>query len=125
VTMRAYYPQLVLPAFLTGFPLWWGLGLLAAALLTGRGVAAATGLVAGIAVVQIAGAAVINARFVRDPTWWRWAWVAAVLDLVRLPALVHACLSSTVVWRGRRWRVQADQTMRLMEDGDPPESRGW
>jgi len=120
VTMRAYFPKLVLPAFLTGFPLWWGLVLLAAALVTGTGVAAAGGLVAGIFLVQVAAAALVNARFVRDPTWWRWAWVAGLLDLPRLPALVHACLTDTVEWRGRRWRVRTDRTMSLVEDGEPP-----
>jgi hypothetical protein len=47
---------------------------------------------------------------------WRFAGVAVLQDLLRLPLLVHACITNEIVWRGRRFRVAADGTATIVDE---------
>ena len=93
----------------------WGPLYLLACLREGYSPLPAVVLLAVCAAVLVGSSLVINARWVKDPGWWRWAWVVPLLDWLRLAVLVHASVTRTVVWRGRRWRVGRDHKVTPVE----------
>jgi len=65
---------------------------------------------------SVMSAAVINTRFVRDESFWRYVWVVPVLDYFRLPLLVYSSLTSETVWRGRRLHINPDCTTNIVAE---------
>jgi ceramide glucosyltransferase len=68
-------------------------------------------LVVAVLVIRWVSTAVINLRFAHDKKLWRFMWVVPVLDILRMPLLIHSYLTDEIVWRGRRIRVNRDCTV--------------
>ena len=65
-------------------------------------------IVALVAAVQVASAGTINWQLVGDRRAWRYLGLAAVSELVVVPAFIQSLWSDTVDWRGRQVRVHRD-----------------
>ncbi len=74
-------------------------------------------LVAATLGVCVASAAIINARFVRDGSLWRYVWVVFVQEAARLPLVLHSAVTNEVFWRGRKLRITRDHTMNPVRGG--------
>jgi hypothetical protein len=61
-------------------------------------------------------AAVVNTRFAGDEGFWRYLWVVPVLEFLRLPLLIYSGLTSDIVWRGRRLRIDPDGTTTIVAE---------
>lgn len=110
VTIRNYYPWFPYVALLTSFPMWWSLLYLLISAFRNVESSGGVYLIAAVTIVQLSSTAVINAKFVRDKRLGRFVWVVFVLDLLRLPVLIHSCLTDTVVWRGRWLHIDSNHT---------------
>lgn len=95
--------------------LWWSLFYLAISLLQQQNSFTALALVIGVLFVSLITAAAVNIIFVHNRKLWRFLWLVPILELLRLPLLIHGCLKHEVVWRGRRFQIGRDCTMRLIE----------
>ncbi len=58
-------------------------------------------------------------RVIRVPDWRRMAWLLPLLDLIEWGTFIGAYTGSTVVWGGRRYRLQPDGTL------EPLDRRDW
>ena len=114
VTIRCYLgPRyFVIPFF--GFPCFWASLYLILASVRGS---AAEGLTVwcSILAVRLASSALVNHLFAREPSLRRYLWLAPLLDLLHIPLWLEAYANPYVVWRGRRYRVRRDATVKSVE----------
>jgi hypothetical protein len=59
---------------------------------------------------------VVNRWFAGDEGFWRYLWVVPVLEFLRLPLLIYSGLTSDIVWRGRRLRIDPDGTTTIVTE---------
>ena len=111
VTVRCYRNRAYLFALLHAFPIPWATLYLFLSAYQGRGLRG-LGVWSFICSVRLASLALINLSFVREQTFWRYLWLAPILDLLKIPLWLEGYLNPYVVWRGRRYRVMADATVR-------------
>jgi hypothetical protein len=95
---------------------WWALFYLALTLAGGFDAYPGVVLLAAVLGASVVSAAVINARFARDEGFWRYLWVVPVLEFLRLPLLIYSSLTSEIVWRGRRLRINPDCTTTIVAE---------
>jgi ceramide glucosyltransferase len=119
VIIRRYWPLLFVLMNLVDLAFTWSLLNLGVALLSGGDAPTALGLVLAVLGLALASAATLNLAFVRNEKLWRFMWVVLVLELLRLPLLLYSCCTNEIVWRGRRFRVDADGTTRIAEGRTP------
>lgn len=62
--------------------------------------------------VRIASTALVNLFFVKEPGLWRYLWLAPILDFLKVPLWLESYFNPYVVWRGRKYRVLSDATVR-------------
>jgi ceramide glucosyltransferase len=115
VITRRYWPVHFILTHLVDLALWWSLLYLAIALFRNSDVPIALGLVLGVATTAFFSTAVINIAFAHNDKLWRFIWVVLIQELFRLPLVLHSLFTDEIVWRGRRFRVDADGTARIAE----------
>jgi ceramide glucosyltransferase len=116
VIIRHYWPKNFLITGVADLAPWWVLFYLALTLVRGGDAYPDVFLLAAVLGASVISAAVINARFVRDESFWRYVWVVPVLEFLRLPLLLYSSLSSEILWRGRRLHINADCTTRIVAE---------
>lgn len=118
VIIRHYYPVRSRVMSILDLGVWWGLLYCGLVLLkTGRPGLGAW-VVGSLALASGMSAVVVNLKFAHDRNLWRFLWVAPVLEILRLPLIVHSELTNDVRWRGRRFRIHRDCTATGLEDGE-------
>jgi ceramide glucosyltransferase len=117
VIIRRYWPVHFALMSLVDPALWWSLLYLGTALSWDGNVPIALGLVFGVLTIDLVSAASVNVAFARNQKLWRFMWVLLVQELFRLPLVVYSLCTDEIVWRGRRFRVEADGTARIAEAG--------
>lgn len=111
VTIRCYLGWRYLLVFLLDFPLVWALLYLFLTLAQGR-------IVLGLALfgimmtVRLTSCALSNFLYFREPGLWRYLWLFLPLDFLKFTLWLESYFNPYVVWRGRRYRVMADATVR-------------
>jgi len=115
IIIRRYWPVHFLLMNLVDLALWWSILSLGIALFRQDDIPIAAGMVLGVLATSLLSATVVNMHIVRDEKWWRFLWVVCVQELLRLPLVIHSCLTNEIVWRGRRFRIDADGTTRTVE----------
>jgi hypothetical protein len=97
---------------LLSFGLWWSLFYLASSLMQRESAGTGLALILGTLAAAWVSAAVTNLKYVRCRKLWRFLWVVPLLELARLPLVLHSYLTNEIAWRGRRYRVEGDGTLR-------------
>ena len=92
-------------------PILWASLYFFFSLLGGR-MAQALAVLAFILLFRFASVAVINLFFAKDPGVWRYLWLLPILELLTVALWIESYANPNVVWRGRRYRVLADATVR-------------
>jgi ceramide glucosyltransferase len=115
VIIRRYWPFLFILTNLVDLALWWSLLYLGIALFQNSGIALAIGLILVVLAMALASTATVNIAFAHNRMLWRFIWVVFIHELLRLPLVVYSCLTSEIVWRGRRLRVSPDGTTTFAE----------
>jgi ceramide glucosyltransferase len=110
VIIRHYWPVHFLLMNLVDLAFWWSLLYLGIALFWAGNVPLAMALVVLVLATALVSAAAVNIAFARNEKLWRFLWVVLVQELLRLPMVLHSCLTNEIVWRGRRLRVGSDGT---------------
>ena len=105
------------------FAMPYGLLGLAVGLLTGHPVLA-WGLLGWAAVNRMLMSIVAGWGVVRDPYSLRDCWLYPVRDLLGFFLWCASFMGRTVIWRGRRYRLEAGGKMVKVGAGDPTESSG-
>jgi len=116
VTIRLYSPITVYLAALVDIPLVWAIAYLIISIVHNTGVLIGLLLIAGVIAARLISFAVINAKFVQDGGFWRFIWVAPLLDLLKAPLLVYCFMTNEIVWRGRRVYVNSDRTLTYLHN---------
>jgi ceramide glucosyltransferase len=111
VTIRLYLGFRFLGFLFYGFPILWASLYSALTLLRGEA-AAAIAVMTLIFVVRLASFAVVNLVFVKDPAAWRYVWLLPLLEVLTLALWLESCFNPLVVWRGKKYRVMSDATVR-------------
>lgn len=115
VIIRHYLPVHFWLMSLMDLNLWWALIYFLIALVQHRNIAVAAGLVLLVLSIAWLSTVVVNLRFARNAALWRFLWVVPIQEFLRLPLLIHSCLTSEIVWRGRKLRINSDCTIRIVE----------
>jgi ceramide glucosyltransferase len=115
VTIRLYWPVHFLLMSLADLALWWGLLYLGISLFQHRNIPIGIALVLIVLATSLISTTIVNLRFVHNKKLWRFLWVVLIQELLRLPLILHSCLTNEIVWRGRRFRIDPDCTMRIVE----------
>ena len=116
VIIRHYWPNNYLITGVVDLAPWWALFYLALTLAGGSDAYPGLFLLAAVLGASVTSAAVINARFAGDEGFWRYLWVVPVLEFLRLPLLIYSGLTSEIVWRGRRLRINPDCTTSIVSE---------
>jgi ceramide glucosyltransferase len=116
VIIRHYYPVRARVMSVFDLGLWWGLFYWGLAWLAGEGPRLGAYLVGGLILASGVSAAVVNVNFARDGNLWRFLWVTAVLEVLRLPLILHSELTDNILWRGRRFHIHRDGTATPIGD---------
>jgi ceramide glucosyltransferase len=116
VIIRHYWPNNYLITGVVDLAPWWALFYLVLTLAGGSDAYPGVFLLTAVLGASVTSAAVINARFAKDESFWRYLWVVPVLEFLRLPLLVHSGLTSEIVWRGRRLRINPDCTTSIVSE---------
>lgn len=111
VTIRRYLGPGYLVVLFYGLPLPWATLYLLLAGYQGR-VAQGLTVLGFTFLVRLASVALVNLFFVKEPTLWRYLWLIPVLELLKIPLWLEGFWNPVVVWRGRKYRVMADATVR-------------
>lgn len=111
VTIRLYLGFRFLGFLFYGFPILWACVYSALALVRGEP-AAAIAVMTLILAVRLASFAVVNLVFVKEPSAWRYVWLLPLLEALTLALWLESCFNPYVVWRGKRYRVMPDATVR-------------
>ena len=97
VIIRHYYPVRARVMSVLDLGLWWGLLYWGLAWLAGEGPRLGAYLVGGLILASGVSAAVVNVNFARDGNLWRFLWVTAVLEVLRLPLILHSELTDNIL----------------------------
>lgn len=111
VTIRCYLGAgyLIFPLF--GFPISWATLYLLLSVYQGKSLPGLA-LWGFILALQLASLSIVNLSFVREPSLWRYLWLIPILDILKIPLWLGSYFNPHVVWRGRRYRVMSDATVR-------------
>lgn len=111
VTIRRYLGARYFAALFFAFPVPWATLYLLLSVAQGRSLQglAVWGFVLS---VRLASLAAVNLWFAKEPTLWRYLWLVPILDFLKIPLWVESYLNPYVIWRGRRYRVMSDATIR-------------
>lgn len=115
VIIRHYWPVKSAITYLMSLAFWWGLFYLVISLIRKESIYTGVSLIVAVLTTSLISTAVINMRFVHCKKLWRFLWVAPILELSRMPLMIHSYLTNEVAWRGRRFRVNSDCTASLVE----------
>lgn len=80
--------------------------------LRGGRMAQGLAVLAFILLFRLASVVVVNLFFAKEPAVWRYVWLMPILELFTLALWVESYINPTVVWRGKRYRVLSDATVR-------------
>jgi ceramide glucosyltransferase len=116
VIIRHYWPNNFLITGVVDLAPWWALFYLALTLAGGSDAYPGAFLLAAVLGASVFSAAVVNTRFAGDEGFWRYLWVVPVLEFLRLPLLIYSGLTSDIVWRGRRLRIDPDGTTTIVAE---------
>lgn len=119
VIIRHYWPVKSVVNNLLSLGFWWSLGYLIVSLLKGESLSTGGIMLAAVLSASALSTAVINLRFVGCKKLWKYLWVIPILELVRLPQILHSYLTNEIAWRGRRLRIQPDCTVTLIRETIP------
>jgi ceramide glucosyltransferase len=111
VILRRYRELVYFLSLFLEFPIFWATLYLLFATLQGKsshGFALWTLILA----VRLLSLTVLDLFFVKDRGSWRYFWLATILDFLKLPLWLESYLNPYVVWRGKKYRVIADATVR-------------
>lgn len=111
VTIRLYLgPRFLGIPFYT-FPILWASFYLMLTLFAGS---AARGLavMALILAARPSSLVLVNLLFAKEPVAWRYLWLLPVLEILTLTLWLESYFNPYVVWRGKRYRVISDATVR-------------
>ena len=111
VTIQRYLGAgyLAIPFF--SAPIVWASLYFFLSLLGGR-VAQGLAVLAFILVFRLASVVVVNLFFAKDRGMWRYLWLLPILELLTMALWLESYANPYVVWRGKRYRVLADATVR-------------
>ena len=111
VTIRRYLGPAYLVTLFYAFPVPWATLYLLLCAAQGR---SRQGLVVWglVLAARVASLAAVNLMYAKEPTLWRYLWLVPFLDFLKIPLWVESYLNPYVVWRGRRYRVMPDATIR-------------
>ncbi len=111
VTIRLYLGPRYFIILLYGFPIPWATLYLFLSIYKEKSLQGMVlwGLILG---VRLASLTLINLIFVKEPNLWRYLWLTPILDFLKIPLCVEAYINPYVVWRGKRYRVMPDATVR-------------
>jgi hypothetical protein len=111
VTIRLYLGPRYFIILLYGFPIPWATLYLFLSIYKEKSLQGMVlwGLILG---VRLASLTLVNLIFVKEPALWRYLWLTPILDFLRIPLFLEAYTNPYVVWRGRRYRVMPDATVR-------------
>lgn len=65
-----------------------------------------------VSLVRLASSAWVNLFFARESDLARHLWLVCLLDFLRVPVWVGGFINPHVVWRGKKYRVMPDATVR-------------
>lgn len=65
-----------------------------------------------VLIFRLGYSALIHAKFVHDKKFMRFIWVVPVMDLLKLPLLIHSFLTNRIEWRGRKIYVTRNGNIR-------------
>lgn len=69
-------------------------------------------VLAFILLLRLASVALVNVFFAGNPGVWRYLWLLPILELLTVALWIESYANPNVVWRGRRYRVLPDATVR-------------
>ena len=111
VTIRRYGGLVYFFSLFLEFPIFWATVYLLLAIVQGKslqGLALWTSILA----VRLLSLTAVQLLFVKERGSWRYLWLAAVLDFLKIPLWLESYLDPYVVWHGKKYRVMADATVR-------------
>lgn len=111
VTIRRYIGIGYLGFPLYSFPLIWASLYFFLSLLDGS-LALGLSVMVFVFSLRFASFALVNHFFAKEPAAWRYLWLIPVLELFTLVLWLESYLNPNVVWRGKRYRVVSDATVR-------------
>ncbi len=114
VIIRHYMPWTIISSFLADTPFFVSILYLAILLLRDKNIYPGVLLTCMVLAVRFLSTALINLKFVGDKNLWRFIWVIPIIDLLRVPLLLHVCGSNKIVWRGRKMRVNRDCSVSFL-----------
>ncbi|MBN1158494.1 MAG: glycosyltransferase [Bacteroidales bacterium] len=109
VIIRHYLPILIFAGFVFDMPLL----LCIFFLIISEHIFTGVILILGVLFFRMGYLALINMKFVRDKSFRRFFWTIPVMDILRLPISIHACLTRKIIWRGRKIHVNRDGTVTV------------
>ena len=111
VTIRCYLGPGYHLFFLYGFPLPWATLYLLLSLFAGKELQGLA-IWSTILFVRLASIALVNLLYAKEPAVWRYLWLTPLLDFLKVPLWAEAYINPYVIWRGRKYRVMPDATVR-------------
>ncbi|KAB8144502.1 glycosyltransferase [Chloroflexia bacterium SDU3-3] len=119
VIIRHYWPLKSAIRDLLDMLLWWALAALALALVRGKHIPPALFLSGLALTLSCVSAVLVAALRTEGGLALRYLWAAPLYELCRLPLFIHSWATSEIMWRGRRFRINADCTTTIVERGEP------
>jgi ceramide glucosyltransferase len=117
VIIRCYFPFVVYAALFTELPLFLSLLYFVLSVIIKESIYYGILFIGTVLMIRLVSTAVINLRFAHDKNLWRFIWVVPVLDILRLPLLIHSYLRDEITWRGRKIRINQDSTVKVINSG--------
>lgn len=111
VTIRRYIGARYLLIPVSGIPVPWATLYLLIAL-NESNPARGFALWGGVIFFRLLSFSIVNLYFVKETILWRYVWLLVPLEFLKMALWLGAYLNPRVVWRGIRYRVMADATVR-------------
>jgi ceramide glucosyltransferase len=115
VIIHHYWPVRSFLKNLVMVSLWWSLLYLIISLVRRESVYFGVLLIVAVLATSLISTVVVNTKFVRCKKLWRFLWVVPILELARLPLIIHSYLINKISWRGRKLLLNTDGTMNLVD----------
>lgn len=111
LTIRCYLGAAYFAVLFYSFPVLWASLYLALSLFQGKALQGLA-VLSAILAARFASAAAVNLFFAKEPAVWRYLWLLPVLEFLTFLLWVESFFNPYVVWRGRKYRVVSDATVR-------------
>lgn len=111
VTIRLYLGPRFLGIPFYAFPILWASLYLSLTLLAG-GLARGLAVMAFVIAARVTSVALVSLFFAKEPVVWRYLWLLPALEILTAALWLESHFNPYVVWRGKRYRVMSDATVR-------------